>query len=692
MNANDARSNATATVHVRDALHKMWIAHTFAEDDVVASKTAQNDLNSQMRQMQSVLHTLVNKMSPRAPNKQDAREGGNANDSTVRNSDQRNEPVWSDANPVRAESPHVRGPTSTEFTLDVVKCGFRAMGYDSTPPASPTQAQVCGNQALDTGLLSSCKLSPGLRLVTKDPLWQLGKTRALQLIGSYTSGPGAMYPVLHGQNLIDQVEKLFSAVHDLQNPGPSQRKALASEVLLAHDPTTLQLVLAIGITIQKRSSDELMLRLYDSAQEELTRSLLDTPTTLQSVVWLILAAIFHFHLDDEHKAGKFVSMAARACLELGLHRNESLLRSFPDIKERNQAVLIFWAVYILDRRQSSVLGIPFVLQDIDFDATLMTPTLDVSSYADLETRSPSAVQAQKASLQYVAAMVDFAKLSGKAIRIVNKLGDMSLEFPKEEVGFLDYQVQQWYSSLPDILQTSCERVCEHGSGDRATDVSFYLRVVLKTRTCQLRNLLWRPVLYSTARVSRNAGHARTAIEAAKETVLFLWRVNTSTPLLRSHPVFFKHFLINALGVLLLSIVHAWEDFGCHISQDFYMALDLLRVLCAESPLIMRYWEPIQRLEKVAHRNGLERKQVSEGPIPDELSDMIAGDQDGHHAPTEIIMPTWAAANESECDMDFIDLVDFRSDFVTLFDLEAGGPNALLDIPLNGVFMTNLTAS
>ncbi|OQU95786.1 Fungal specific transcription factor domain-containing protein [Cladophialophora immunda] len=648
----------------------MWTVHTFAEDDVVASKTAQNDLNSQMREMQSVLHTLVNKMSPRAPNKQDAREGGNASDSAVGNSDQRNEQLWSDANPVRAESPHVRGPTSTEFTLDVVKCGFRAMGYDSTPPASPAQAPV---SALDTGSLSTCKLSPCLRSVMKNPLWQLGKTKALQLIGSYTSGPGAMYPVLLGQNLIEQVEKLFAAVQDLKNPCPSPRKALASEVLLVHDPTTLQLVLAIGISIQKRSSDELMLRLYDSAQEELTRSLLDTPTTLQSVVWLILAAIFHFHLDDEHKAGKFVSMAARACLELGLHRNESILRGFPDIKERNQAVLVFWAVYILDRRQSSALGIPFVLQDIDFDATLMTPTLDVSSYAGLETRSPSAVQTQKASLQYVAAMVDFAKLSGKAIRIVNKLGDMSLEFPQEEVGFLDYQVQQWYSSLPDILQTTCERVCEHGGGERATDVSFYLRVVLKTRTCQLRNLLWRPVLYSTTRVSRNTGHARTAIEAAKETVLFLGRVNKSTTLLRSHPVFFKHFLINALGVLLLSIAHAWEDFGRHVSQDFYMALDLLRVLCAESPLIMRYWEPIQRLEKVAHRNGLERKHVSEGAIPDELSDMVASDQDGRHAPDEIMMPTWAAANESEGDMSFMDPVDFRADFATLFDLEAGAP-------------------
>lgn len=245
-----------------------------------------------MRQMQNVLDSLVTRLSPQEDGEQDAQPPGKADELTARLPEQTDEQIWSGTNPIRVESPHTRGPTSTEFTLDVVKRGFKAMGYDSTPFTEATQASAYPYPAPGKDSAPIYRFKPALRVVMDNPLWQLGRIRALQLTRSYINGPGAMYPVLHAQDLIDQVETLFSAVQHVQDPGASLQKASALEFLLSHSPTTLQLVLAIGLTLEKLRSDHIMYRLYDDAQEELTRGLWDTSATLQSVICLALAVSY----------------------------------------------------------------------------------------------------------------------------------------------------------------------------------------------------------------------------------------------------------------------------------------------------------------------------------------------------------------------------------------------------------------
>jgi hypothetical protein len=38
------------------------------------------------------------------------------------------------------------------------------------------------------------------------------------------------------------------------------------------------------------------------------------------------------------------------CIELGLHRRESLFKVVTDEEERSNAVKLFWSVYVLDRK------------------------------------------------------------------------------------------------------------------------------------------------------------------------------------------------------------------------------------------------------------------------------------------------------------------------------------------------------
>lgn len=72
-------------------------------------------------------------------------------------------------------------------------------------------------------------------------------------------------------------------------------------------------------------------------------------------------------------AYRLIGLAARMCLEMGFHRREALIKSFPNEDQWNEVTRIFWTVYSLDRRWSLGTGLPFVIQDEDIDPNLPEP-------------------------------------------------------------------------------------------------------------------------------------------------------------------------------------------------------------------------------------------------------------------------------------------------------------------------------
>lgn len=61
------------------------------------------------------------------------------------------------------------------------------------------------------------------------------------------------------------------------------------------------------------------------------------------------------------------------CIELGLHRRDSLFRVVPEEEDRAKVLRLFWSIYVLDRRWSFGTGMPFALQDADIDPNLPEP-------------------------------------------------------------------------------------------------------------------------------------------------------------------------------------------------------------------------------------------------------------------------------------------------------------------------------
>ena len=91
---------------------------------------------------------------------------------------------------------------------------------------------------------------------------------------------------------------------------------------------------------------------------------------------------YHFQQDEEVQAYRINGLASRMCIEIGLHRGETLFKRFNNDEERSWAIKLFWSIYVLDRRWSMGTGMPFAVQDTDIDPSLPEPVsvIDLIGY------------------------------------------------------------------------------------------------------------------------------------------------------------------------------------------------------------------------------------------------------------------------------------------------------------------------
>ena len=181
-------------------------------------------------------------------------------------------------------SPPCHGPTSSEFTLDVVRGSLLAMGHAPAEGEESAHDKRILHLSRRSRLGSRSQLAPTLRHLLDDPLWDIPQNEALRLINIYTTGAGSMYPIVECESLAEEAEAMYSAVDSLTNGRPCD-PTVASYVL-NYSTTVLKLVLAIALTMERKAPDSLAERLYD--HEALMLSILET-TSLQSVIHLVLA-------------------------------------------------------------------------------------------------------------------------------------------------------------------------------------------------------------------------------------------------------------------------------------------------------------------------------------------------------------------------------------------------------------------
>ncbi|KAJ6024430.1 hypothetical protein N7540_005227 [Penicillium herquei] len=478
----------------------------------------------------------------------------------------------------RSRHPRFHGPTSSAFNFDVAKTSLQSMGITPAEDGIPddlTTAHVtpAGSPPAHLG-----PLVPTIH-PTKDPIWSIRREEALRLCKVYEEEIGIMYPLVDITTVTNQANLLYTFMEAATRTGFAQRGLPGADSLLDDNSILLKLILATTLVVEGGGESDIGQRLYHSIKPVI-ESKLWGPHDIRNIQLFAIVATYHFHTDDDAMAYRLIGLAARMCMEMGLHRRDALLKSFPSEDQWNEITRIFWTVYSLDRRWSLGTGLPFVIQDEDIDPNLPEPD---------------------SSLPYLRCMISYNRISSK-IWYSGLGSEGTTDIRRDEIGYLDYQILQWYKQVPDELKFY--PVESPKNGEAASRGMRRLRVLLYLRMNQLRILIYRPVLHSAASILEDRGHAQTVVDIAKDTVRVLTRLNQMSDIYRTQQITFNYFLVAALAVLFLAVCHAPSDFNRQVRDEFYMALDLINGFSTKSYVSKRLWKTIKGLRKIGEKLGV----------------------------------------------------------------------------------------
>ncbi|TVY35865.1 putative transcriptional regulatory protein [Lachnellula occidentalis] len=476
--------------------------------------------------------------------------------------------------------PSYRGPTSSAFSMDVAKTTLQNMGYqglgdevmmtqDATPiPSPPT------NQPPSLASINGISHKDS----TRDPLFLFSKEEMIRLCRVYEEEMGIMYPVVNIEQVIIHGTNIFNFLNAAFRTGLASTTD-AGKGINDEQSIILKMVLANAAVVEGDGQSGIGNRLFESVKEIADRYLHREAVEIKNLPFLTLVAIYHFHCDEEALAWRIIGQVARMSIELGLHRRDSLFRTFTDEEDRSTAIKLFWSIYVLDRRWSFGTGMPFALQDADIDPNLPEPDIPIP---------------------YLKVMIAYSRIGSKVWRSVCSFSPTpSPPLNVEEIGYLDYQILQWQKSIPPELQLPTT-----SSPQTSSRAIHRLQIILYLRANQMRILIYRPVLHTASSIQENLAYAHTVVELAKDTIRALTHLNQTTDIYRCQQVCFNYFLTSAIGVIFLASCHAPVHFSSICRDEFYMALDLVKGFSNKSFVSKRLWKTIKGLKEVGPKLGL----------------------------------------------------------------------------------------
>ncbi|KAL4805005.1 hypothetical protein BDV18DRAFT_161405 [Aspergillus unguis] len=481
-----------------------------------------------------------------------------------------------------------QGPTTSGYSFDLAKSSLKQRGIEIERNEGEVTREPSPLPTPPTPSLGSSHVG--------DPLWRIGKAEALRLCRVYEEEMGAMYPVVELEDLLQNVELLYGET----DTGWPRVSAIDSDGDLDSDNVNiLRLVFACALTAEACGNSELAMSLFQTVRDAADNCVWAAPE-IKSITLLALVAILYFQIDEETLAWRTIGIVERMCLEKGLHRRETL--KHPTILEagKNRVLKLFWSVRVLDLRWSFGTGMPFSMDDSDIDPWLPEPEEDTS---------------------YLRVMIRYSRIAAKAWRFISAFNNTN-EIRKDEMSYLDWQVQQWISTLPDSLRLRNPSAYAEGE----TRSLRRLRSLVYLRANQLRMLIHRPVLHSPAHMMRFPSEAQTVVDMAKDTIRFITQLHASSDIYQLQQVVFNWFLVSALMALFLAVAQTPSQYSTSCREEFYMALELVKGLSTRSYISRRLWKSIKGLRRLApqlmHRNADDDKGPSGGAVEPAVTSSI----------------------------------------------------------------------
>jgi hypothetical protein len=164
----------------------------------------------------------------------------------------------------------------------MVKGNLKAMGIQTT---------ILDKSDGETGPAPSissrlAQYGPLMKMLTMDPLWDIGRDEAMRGIESWFDGVGSIYPVVSREQIVQTAQNVFSAMDYARLRGTKNLGALV-ESFFTDDTNKLKLILAIGRTSDRGGCDDQGQKLLQGTSEVI-QGLLWKTNTIADIQLLVL--------------------------------------------------------------------------------------------------------------------------------------------------------------------------------------------------------------------------------------------------------------------------------------------------------------------------------------------------------------------------------------------------------------------
>lgn len=197
-----------------------------------------------------------------------------------------------------------------------------------------------------------------------------------------------MYPVVNINNIVGHANSLCdwmdaSSKHGLAPQGIGQDDGINGSI----HTLELKIIMCCALVVEGQGYSRKAIQLWESMQATVDRMLMSDQSQITSLPFLALVGGYRFLSNEETLAWRVMGQVTRLCFELGIHRRD-VIDAMDNEQDRRNAINTFWSAYVLDRRWSFGVGLPFVVHDDKIDPNLPYP-VSVMMMLSQRSRTPS---------------------------------------------------------------------------------------------------------------------------------------------------------------------------------------------------------------------------------------------------------------------------------------------------------------
>ncbi|KAF2963902.1 hypothetical protein GQX73_g9662 [Xylaria multiplex] len=378
------------------------------------------------------------------------------------------------------------------------------------------------------------------------PLFDMSYEQVLQNLTTFEDEVMPMHPCFNMGIARERFEVIFAA------SSPSTTAELLGMDVDLIDIEFGKVVVAIALLIRRDDDNPLIQDVENHLIWNIDGMMKQDNVQIDDVLMAVLMTIFFIVKDQQIKAWRMCGLAARSCLELGLHKKIPDPHTEGTHEEADFLTDIFNCVYDLDRRIGFTTAMPMSLRDEDITETVF----------DLHGRHP-----------YLSTMVKVDRALGE----IAALGDSSLTPEQKELEdrseFLAYRLEKLVENVQDLgffpldalarLPPATQAVMQQFIGIRITHVRMFAHM----------RYIRAPEAFSCCSQS-----ARSLISLAISSVdqhQSLFSASGETGVSRLLRSLLERFLRVSVSVLIVAASYNPQVYAPRCRIAFHRAIDLL---------------------------------------------------------------------------------------------------------------------